>query len=274
MDGDQFRVSRSSSIGSPPREEIAAKRYASHLPFQVFCCESGTHVVDPAQSYYRGIKYRSSNKFHNLTNSDPPPVWDQSGECMDSSQAWFCRDMWVDSAKLGLKVADQPALKPDSVPVKVKLQNDPADDKEPAAPGVAGEPAVVAAAPEAAAAAAAADDAANPAPGGPLPPKPAARPADADANAGSDYDAMPGGSPPPLSEAQTDFDVPNAHFEPARIVVNPRCVTTYAGVSHAKLASDLFGPDKEDDVMEYDARKYVVGEWAAAPDSFVCQEQK
>ncbi|KAH8102340.1 hypothetical protein DFH11DRAFT_1661449 [Phellopilus nigrolimitatus] len=43
------------------------------------------------------------------------------------------------------------------------------------------------------------------------------------------------------------FYIPNGVFRAARILVNLRCVTTYAGVSHAQLALDLFGPDKDED---------------------------
>ncbi|KAH8101060.1 hypothetical protein DFH11DRAFT_1649415 [Phellopilus nigrolimitatus] len=43
------------------------------------------------------------------------------------------------------------------------------------------------------------------------------------------------------------FYIPNGVFRTARILVNLRCVTTYAGVSHAQLALDLFGPDKDED---------------------------
>lgn len=103
---------------------------------------------------------------------------------------------------------------------------------------------------------------------------------DSDANAGSDYDAMSDESdqsPPPLDIPSSNrWAVPNSDFNPARILVNPRCVTTYAGVSHAQLSLDLFGPDKDDDAPEY-ARtggKYVLEDWEGAPDSFVCQEQK
>ncbi|TFY51816.1 hypothetical protein EVJ58_g10364, partial [Rhodofomes roseus] len=80
INGDQFRQSKSSSISNspltsvPPRDVVGAQRYTQHLPFQVFCCESGTHVVDPAQSYYAGIAYRAGADFHNAsTPVDAPP---------------------------------------------------------------------------------------------------------------------------------------------------------------------------------------------------------
>jgi hypothetical protein len=73
----------------------------SIFPSKSFCCESGTHVVDPAHSYYRGIHYRHATNFLNLTNNDEPTEWDPQQPCMDSTQAWFCRDLWVDAARTG-----------------------------------------------------------------------------------------------------------------------------------------------------------------------------
>ena len=114
---------------------------------------------------------------------------------------------------------------------------------------------------------------------------------DVDANAGSDFDAMPdsegdgdgGGSPADTGDStessdgdetfSDDLAVPNNVFRPARILVNPRCVTTYAGVSHTQLALDLFGPEKDEDGPEARA-KYVLDDWDGAPESFVCQEQR
>jgi hypothetical protein len=95
---------------------------------------------------------------------------------------------------------------------------------------------------------------------------------DADANAGSDYDAsdLPVDSPEPVLEAK--LTAPNSVFEPARIMVNPRCVTTYAGVSHTQLALDLFGPPDRDE--ERRVRQDVLMDWESAPDTFVCQEQQ
>jgi hypothetical protein len=97
---------------------------------------------------------------------------------------------------------------------------------------------------------------------------------DPDANAGSDYDAMPDSDvelpdvPPP-----SKLSIPNSAFRPARILVNPRCVTTYAGVSHTKLALDLFGDEESADASKVGG-KYVLDDWESAPDSFVCQEQR
>jgi hypothetical protein len=99
--------------------------------------------------------------------------------------------------------------------------------------------------------------------------------ADSDANAGSDYDAMPDSDVPVEEDlsASTRLSIPNSLFRPARILVNPRCVTTYAGVSHTQLALDLFGSEGEDHGLG-GAGKYVLDDWEGAPESFVCQEQK
>ena len=98
---------------------------------------------------------------------------------------------------------------------------------------------------------------------------------DADANAGSDYDAMPvedGGEEVPSAAEVGRLLIPNSVFRPARILVNPRCPTTYAGVSHTQLARDLFG-EGDDDVLTATG-KYVLDDWEGAPESFVCQEQR
>ncbi|KAH8115229.1 hypothetical protein DFH11DRAFT_92087 [Phellopilus nigrolimitatus] len=68
---------------------------------------------------------------------------------------------------------------------------------------------------------------------------------------GLDFDAMPDTGEGEADDAATGEDdalanacyIPNGVFRVARILVNLRCVTTYAGVSHAQLALDLFGPD-------------------------------
>lgn len=71
----------------------------------------------------------------------------------------------------------------------------------------------------------------------------------------------------------------NAAFEPARILVNPHCLTTYGGVSHTKLALELFGQsedDEDDEIGTSPAHKhgYLLrdDEWRPAPETFVCQE--
>jgi hypothetical protein len=96
---------------------------------------------------------------------------------------------------------------------------------------------------------------------------------DADANAGSDYDAMPDSEEPLDDIPAVRLSIPNSVFRPARILVNPRCVTTYAGVSHTQLALDLFGPDREEEGSG-GVGKYVLEDWDGAPESFVCQEQR
>lgn len=70
--------------------------------------------------------------------------------------------------------------------------------------------------------------------------------------------------------------IPNGNFRPARILVNPRCVTTYAGVSHSQLALDLFGDKDDEPAPEYNtgAGKYVLEDWEGAPSSFACQEMR
>ena len=283
MGGDQFRQSKSSAKpeAGPPRDKEGAARYALHLPFQVFCCESGTHVVDPAQSYYRGISYRSGENYHNLSTSDSLPEWDPEASCMDSSQAWFCRDLWVDAARDGMRdqgVANGGGmawLDPDGdesdyearrlVEAKPKAKRDAAVE----------DVAVDAAAVDAAAVDAAAEDAAAVKEAVPLKRQGLPLETDGDANAGSDYDAMPDSDvelpqvPPP-----SRLSIPNSAFRPARILVNPRCVTTYAGVSHTKLAQDLFGEEAEGTEASRIGGKYVLDDWESAPDSFVCQEQR
>lgn len=336
MDGDQFRQSKSSSRpeAGPPRDKNGAARYASHLPFQSFCCESGTHVVDPSQAYYAGIEYRAAKTYHNMSQSDPAPEWDADGACMDSTQAWFCRDLWVHAAREGIRAeaadkggrrggsnegdanrgwahggkapqqqagqqkkvkrdvaADEPPkVKRDVVaeePPKVKreaVEDPPRHVKRadpPPAPAAADNeapkekqvpPAAAAAAGEEKAPAnpVAAAQAADKKPGAAVVPG-----TDADANVGSDYDAMPD-SDEGLDAIISRLSIPNSAFRPARILINPRCVTTYAGVSHTQLARDLFGGDEKDEgagAMKAGS-KYVLDDWEGAPDSFVCQEQR
>jgi hypothetical protein len=234
IDGDQFRQSKSSSKPDavPPRDKAGAVRYAQHLPFQVFCCESGTHVVDPAQSYYQGITYRAGTDYHNLTSPNSVPLREPNAPCLDSSQAWFCRDLWVNKAGEGMKVSEFA----DGVQRRKRdLQRDGAAEQE----GVARRKEEL----------------------------------DYDANAGSDYDAMPDSDVPLADVPPPRLSIPNSLFRPARILVNPRCVTTYAGVSHTQLALDLFGPQIDKDGIEGGVGKYMLDDWDGAPDSFVCQEQ-
>lgn len=245
MDGDQFRRSKSSASpeAGPPRDKVGAARYAQHLPFQAFCCESGTHVIDPAHSYYRGIHYRHATNFLNLTNNDEPTEWDPQQPCMDSTQAWFCRDLWVDAARDGM-LDERSGGKADPAWVR-----NAAVQKREAAPQPQG----------------------GPVDGG-------AKEAE---KAGSDFDAMPEGDAPlppapapvPEPDDSTPY-IPNSAFRPARVLINPRCVTTYAGVSHAQLALDLFGPRDGSEDEPTQRGKYVLEDWEGAPESFVCQEQR
>ncbi len=262
----------------------------------MFCCESGTHVVDPEQSYYRGIEYRASSMAQNLSSSDIPPDWDPESQCMDSTQMWFCRDLWTDAAKGGLKGrkgqsqrlpgghvrgegahkrglrgVEEAASAVEAVEVAPerthKLAKRAADDV------LEGD------APLAAADAPKRDE-------GDQIQKPARQAADGDtdAEAGTNMDAMPepdeaNPAPAPIhpqdSLPASAFLIPNSAFTPARILVNPRCVTTYGGVSHTQLALDLFGTggDGADDDFR-GGGKYVLEDWAGPPDSFVCQEMR
>ncbi|BGP49498.1 hypothetical protein JCM10450v2_005389 [Rhodotorula kratochvilovae] len=107
MDGNLFRGSKSTSPidEAPPRDAYGGARYTLHLPFQVFCCESGTHIVDPHKSYYLGLTYHSSveSVFNTTAASDgKAPRWSE-GPCMDSAQLHFCRDMWMASFREGIR---------------------------------------------------------------------------------------------------------------------------------------------------------------------------
>jgi len=320
IQGDQFRQSKSSSKPDavPPRDKTGAMRYNKHLPFQVFCCESGTHVVDPAQSYYRGIQYRAGPDYLNVSRAEGSGKAklnggrDPDAPCLDSSQAWFCRDLWVRSAKDGITEAEgtlnrrsvvewagfdrlmdrarsvKRSLLPRDEPGvdgrdAVKVQVGATEEEEVADNGKEPVKVQVGTTEEEEIS----DDAAD------ARKKPAQK-VDADANAGSDYDAMPeadeGDS---LSSDEEDDKIklpekpmkdlpdggwvegagkrPNSVYRPARILVNPRCPTTYAGVSHTKLARDLFGEGEDE---EDAGGKYVLDDWEGAPESFVCQEQR
>ncbi|KAI0045041.1 glycosyltransferase family 69 protein [Auriscalpium vulgare] len=233
INGDQFRQSKSSSKPDavPPRDKTGSARYSQHLPFQVFCCESGTHVVDPAQSYYQGISYRAGLDFHNVSLAENMLDRHPEASCLDSSQAWFCRDLWTSKAKAAVR--------------DIEASDRPARRKRDLGDGVVKEGHAHRQAAE----------------------------GDPDANAGSDYDAMPDSDVPLEAAVPAKFSIPNSLFTPARILVNPRCVTTYAGVSHTQLALDLFGAERDGSGPE-GAGKYVLEDWEGAPESFVCQEQR
>jgi hypothetical protein len=166
---------------------------------------------------------------------------------MDSSQAWFCRDIWLDAAKSRLEGGDGAWLNDDleeeSSQPKLHKRDMQPEIQEP----------------------------------GPIDPAGLHTEDDPDANAGSDYDAMPDSDDIPEVESSSRYTVPNSFYTPARILINPRCVTTYAGVSHTKLARELFGEEDAEDADttgKTRAGKYVLGDWESAPDSFVCQEQR
>lgn len=225
----------------------------------MFCCEAGTHVVDPAQSYYKGIEYRAGLDHQNLSKAENVPMRDPDAPCLDSSQAWFCRDLWVRSARDSMDEID----KTDNVSPNMKRRlievaaRDPMMEVRDAVKVEVGNGAVEEV-----------NDAANQRLGG-------QHKNDPDANAGSDYDAMPvedGGEEVPPAQVGGKVSIPNSVFRPARILVNPRCPTTYAGVSHTRLARDLFG-DGDDDAIGVTG-KYVLDDWEGAPESFVCQEQR
>lgn len=370
----------------PPRDVNGAERYKMHLPFQVFCCESGTHVVDPAQTYYAGIQYRAGEHYTNLSVTGDAAAavqnpsqrqrhgHDPDAPCLDSSQAHFCRDLWVKAAREGVREVEMRAKEEESgrrarvggtggrglIPFNLGWGwgKSGGDD---AGVGEAGANEADAAAPlvqkkkqkakrQQHAKRALGDSSEKeeecvsaPALKNKQKAKKYAKRAeegghaqrqrvevDADANAGSDFDAMPDDDDDDDGEEQRDsernpsgefelddsntleeddgdvdgdgdgdggFVIPNSVFRPARILVNPRCVTTYAGVSHAQLALDLFGggggsggdggADGKEDGKEREKErekeesgptsvreKYVLDDWEGAPETFSCQEQK
>jgi hypothetical protein len=245
--------------------------------------------VDPAQSYYKGVKYRAGTDYQNVTKGDGVKVREPDAACLDSSQAWFCRDLWVQSAWEGMKEVDSSGSSGSGVrrrevkevarldgwtalwkgkrqaPAEEAATESEADlDKKQVGRDavkvqVGNEEEEVS------------DDAADSRKG--------AAKEDSDANAGSDYDAMPEDDtthadlpPPPPEDTDQKVSRPNSVYRPARILVNPRCPTTYAGVSHTKLARDLFG-EGEDDESE-GGERYVLEDWEGAPEYFICQEQR
>lgn len=195
-------------------------------------------MVDPAQSYYVGISYRAGTAFHNKTTLADLPVRKSEDKCLDSTQAWFCRDLWVWKAKEGMKDIDQD-FDAETVRQHRREIKDGTEQQLHARD-----------------------------------PQEAQREPDADANAGSDFDAsdLPLMDPPPASGQR--LTAPNSVFLPVRILVNPRCVTTYAGVSHTQLALDLFGPPDREDRDDQLKKEDVLQDWEGAPDTFVCQEQQ
>lgn len=171
--------------------------------------------------------------------------------CMDSTQMWFCRDLWTDAAKGGLKDGSKrkghikySGHKRDVIPVDAKKIEKREAQPEPE--------------PE---------------------PEPIASPGE-DEDSGTDLDAMneeaSDNAPEPLTPQElpaSAFLIPNSAFTPARILINPRCITTYGGVSHTQLAFDLFGGPHEDE-SAHEGGNYILEDWAGPPDSFVCQEMR
>lgn len=239
--------------------------------------------MDPAQSYYAGISYRSGTDYFNASTPAGPSTRAPDAKCLDSTQAWFCRDLWIYKAKEGMRASvvqsDAGKIAGEGVQNKRVQKREPQgiDERlgyeEEGQEGVVleGEPLGLRVGGD----------------GGAM-----AEPQDEmDANVGSDFDAsdLPADPPPPATEEEEDeqsggrTNVPNAVFQSAKIMVNPRCVTTYAGVSHTQLALDLFGPpdgDEDDEGALASAGRRrergmdVLEKWESSPETFVCQEQQ
>ena len=224
--------------------------------------------MDPEQSYYRDISYRASGLSHNLSATTEQPNWDPDTQCMDSTQMWFCRDLWTDAAKSAIKEGKRGGHH--------KLAGDPTRPlgghhghvgRRDPGEGVTTDDEVIRF-----------QDGNNKdkekrqEDGG------AAKASDEEG--GTDVDAIDeeAGNPAPEPLKPQDlpasaFLIPNSEFTPARILVNPRCVTTYGGVSHTQLALDLFGTGSDDEEVRTSG-KYVLDDWLGPPDSFVCQEMR
>lgn len=277
IEGNLFRQAKSNSRpeAGPPRDKVGTERYARHLPFQVFCCESGSHVVDPAQSYYRGIEYRASSMAQNLSSTEIPPEWDPETQCMDSTQMWFCRDLWSDAARGGLKgskgglgripgghkkLEGASHKKRGLRSIEESSGSEDEDSEDSVAQRLEELPEIK-------------ED-----PDMHMNAKRQIKD-DKEQDSGTDNDAMAESeeenAPAPIHPQDqlpaSAFLIPNSAFTPARILVNPRCVTTYGGVSHTQLALDLF---ETSSVTEGGSGKYVLEDWAGPPDSFVCQEMR
>ncbi|KAF8752900.1 hypothetical protein RHS01_07340 [Rhizoctonia solani] len=251
MDGDQFRQSKSSasSASGPPRDALGAKRYAAHLPFQVFCCESGTHIVDPVQSYYRVHPFGTPKAL----------AWIRARAGSVVICGLRLRKRAVEEIKARKYILWKIRILRDATPAKRQVEEPKKDDEKPKDNKAEEKPK---------------DDKAPPPPPGR--PEKANPESDSDSDTGSDYDALSGPSPPRVHIPPPS--IPNSVFQPARILINPRCVTTYAGVSHTKLAADLFGEEENEAGMpkhEHDKNsRYVLDDWMGAPGAFVCQEQR
>ena len=209
--------------------------------------------------------YRASPLSHNLSSPAEPPQWDPDTQCMDSTQMWFCRDLWTDAAKEGIRKGPRGAhrklkghkrsLVEESEQMAEQPEHVVTDKRD-----TAGEEHRVI-----------------------KRDMPKGHKVDAgavDDDTGTDMDAMkedaahPAPGPlQPQDFLDSPFLIPNSEFNAARILVNPRCVTTYGGVSHTQLALDLFGTSSGED-HKHAASNYVLDDWAGPPDSFVCQEMR
>ncbi|KIJ99625.1 hypothetical protein K443DRAFT_123143 [Laccaria amethystina LaAM-08-1] len=227
IEGDQFKQSKPSSEPNavPPRDKQGDIHYAQHLPFQVFCCESGTHAAVVLQ-------WRQ------------PPLRDGLTDPLKTHRAW---DLWVRGARDALNEVD--------------LTNGAAAMKKRDIIELAARDRALKARRDAAVLVKPRDEVKK-------------SKAGEDENAGSDYDAMSvedGGEIVPPPEVGR-LSMPNSVFRPARILVNPRCPTMCARVSHTQLAGDLFGEGGDD--APSIAGKYVLEDWEGAQESFACQEQR
>ena len=262
---------------NPKLDPLATKweRNGSQIifPFRCSAANPAPNIVDPEQSYYRDIEYRASPYSHNLSTTQQQPNWDSETQCMDSTQMWFCRDLWTDAAKGGLKEGRRSGhqkyargnkrdltkfTKRDFVDRELELQvAERQVEVERSEEGSGGLEK-------------------RQGPGQP----PARQDEDkGDEDVGTDVDAIDEDTsdpaPAPLKPQDlpaSAFLIPNSAFTAARILVNPRCVTTYGGVSHTQLALDLFGSTHDD--AERGEGNYVLEDWAGPPDSFVCQEMR
>ena len=185
--------------------------------------------------------------YHNLSSVEGVPNRPPDAPCLDSGQTWFCRDLWIHQAREGVREVEAMDSRKPVNKRHIDQDRQPIDSDPPLIP--------------------------------------VARDShprrqhkeDLDANVGSDFDAMPDTDDGLTSVPTRRLSVPNSVFRPARILINPRCVTTYAGVSHTQLALDLFGPkkgDEEPSLPESGDGKFTLDDWEGAPESFVCQEQK
>ncbi|KAH8103641.1 glycosyltransferase family 69 protein [Phellopilus nigrolimitatus] len=255
----------------------------------VFCYESGTHVIDPVQTYYTGLRYHAGAQVANFSMTDAAP----NVPCLDSSQAYFCRDLWLSAAREGVRVVEECAgaasnaaaggrgkAHEAAVAAGADARRRHAKRAEEAAEEVAeGKEANCAEEDEQAKRVEEGECGRHTDEGGHT--RCQWPHGDSDVNVGSDFDTMldtgegeaddAAGEDNVLADA---FSIPNGVFRAARTLVNPRCMTAYAEVSHAQLTLDLFGPDKDEEDGPGSREKYVLDDWDGAPENFVCQEQR